>query len=115
MNQGKLIATPQLMAKVNSVLQKQLSSAKRNSKYTSKTIQNDIIHVYAMKIKEKLIGELPSQKLHFTIIADEFTDSHSNQEILSKCVRFVNLSAPNDPHIKECLVDLFTLKEPQPQ
>ena len=68
--------------------------SKRNSKYTSKTIQNDIM-------QEKLTGELRSQNLPFTIIADECTDSHSNQEILSICVRFVNLSTPNDPHIKE--------------
>ena len=39
MNRGNFIATLQLMAKENSVLQKYLSSAKRNSKYTSKTIQ----------------------------------------------------------------------------
>ena len=45
-----------------------------------------------------------------TIIADECTDSHSNQEILSICVRFVNLSTPNDPHIKECLVDFIHLE-----
>ena len=49
MNRGNFIATLQLMVKENSV-QKHLSSAKRNSKYT---IQNEIIHVYAMKIKEK--------------------------------------------------------------
>ena len=98
------------MSKENSVLQKHLSSAKRNSKYTSKTIQNDINHAYAMKIKEKLTGELRSQNLPFTIIADECTDSHSNQEILSVCVRFVNLSTPNDPHIKECLVDFIHLE-----
>ena len=109
MNRGNFIATLQLMAKENSV-QKHLSSAKRNSKYTSKTIQNDIIHVYAMKIKEKLTEELRSQNLPFTIIADECTDSHSNQEILSVCVRFVNLSTPNHPHIKECLVDFIHLE-----
>ena len=45
MNRGNFIATLQLMAKENSVLQKHLSSAKRNSKYTSKTIQNDIIPI----------------------------------------------------------------------
>ena len=49
MNRGNFIATLQLMVKENSV-QKHLSSAKRNSKYT---IKNEIIHVYAMKIKEK--------------------------------------------------------------
>ena len=77
MNRGNFIATLQLMAKENNTLQKHLSSAKRNAKRTSKTIQNDIIHICAMKIREKLNG---SQNLHFTIIADECTVRLSNQE-----------------------------------
>ena len=82
-SQGNFIATLQLMAN-NSILQKHLSSTKRNSKYTSKTIQNEIdVHVYAMKIKEKLTEELRSQKLPFTIIVDECKDRYSKQEILS--------------------------------
>ena len=71
-------------------------------KYTSKTIQNGIMQC-------KLTRELRSQNLPLAIIADECTDSHSNQEILSVCVRFVNLSTPNDPHIQECLVDFIPL------
>ena len=91
------------MAKENPVLQKHLNCAKRNAKYTSKTIQNDIIHLYAMKIT----GKLRSWNLPFTIIADECTDRHSKQEILSACVRFVNLSTPKD---LRALLTSFTLK-----
>ena len=110
-SQGNFIATLQLMANKSSILQKHLSSTKRHSKYTSKTIQNEIdVHVYAMKIKEKLTEELRSQKLPFTIIVDECKDRYSKQEILSVCVRFVNLSTPNDPHTKECLVDFIHLE-----
>ena len=109
-NRGNFVAILQLMAKGNSVLQKHLSCAKRNATYTSKTIQNDLIHIYATQIKEKITGELRSQNLPFTIIADECTDRHSNQEILSVCLRFVSLLTPKDPQIKECLVDFLHLE-----
>ena len=60
-------------------------------------------NVYASKIKE--IKDLP-----FTIIADESTDPYSNQEILSLCLRFVDQSSPNDPHVKECLINFMHLE-----
>ena len=59
---------------------------------TSKTIQNDVIHLYASKIKERLTAELGAKDLSFMITADEGTDPHSNQEILSLCLRFVDQS-----------------------
>ena len=75
-----------------------------------KNIQNDLIHIYATKIKEKITGELQSQNLPCTIIADECTDRHSNQEILSVCLRFVSLLTPKDLQIKECLVEFLHLE-----
>ena len=71
---------------VNSVLHEHLLLAKRNAKYTSKTIQNEIIHIYACKIREQLTKELREKALPFTVIADEVTDPHANQEILSVCL-----------------------------
>ena len=46
----------------------------------------------------------------FSIIADEVTESHSNKEILSLCLRFVSWDdqIPSQPSIKEVLFD-FTL------
>ena len=61
----------------------------------------------ATKIKERLTEELRTKDLPFTIIADECTDPHSNQEILSLCLRFVDQSMPNDPHVKECLISFM--------
>ena len=49
-------------------------------------------NVYALKIKERLTAELKTKDLPFMIIADEGTDPHSNQEILSLCLRFVDQS-----------------------
>ena len=55
-------------------------------------MQNEIIHGYACNLCEKLTNELTANNLPFTIIADEVTDPHANQEILSVCVRFVDLT-----------------------
>ena len=66
--------------------------------------------MYASKIKERLTEELRTKDLPFTIIADECTDPHSNQEILSLCLRFVDQSTPNDPHVKECRISFMHLE-----
>ena len=66
--------------------------------------------MYASKIKENLTAELRTEDLPFTIIADESTDPHSNQDILSLCLRFVDQSSPNDPHVKECLINFMHLE-----
>ena len=66
--------------------------------------------MYASKIKERLTAELRTKDLPFTIIADESTDPNSNQEILSSCLRFVDQSSPNDPHVKECLINFMHLE-----
>ena len=64
--------------------------------------------MYASKIKERLTAELRTKDLPFMIIADESTDPHSNQEILSLCLRFVDQSSPND--VKECLTNFMHLE-----
>ena len=66
--------------------------------------------MYASKIKERLSAELRTKDLPFTIIADESTDPHSNQEILFLCLRFVDQSSPNEPHAKECLINFMHLE-----
>ena len=67
-------------------------------------------NVYASKIKERLAAELRTKDLPFTIIADESTDPYSNQENFSLCLRFVDQSSPNDPHVKECLINFMHLE-----
>ena len=51
-NRGNFIAVLQLLSKGNISLQKHLQIAKQNANYTSKTIQNEIIRIYASKIRE---------------------------------------------------------------
>ena len=108
-NKGNFIATLQIMAKDNSILQKQLQNASKNAKYTCKIVQNEIIHIYGSKVKSNLAHQLGEQCLPFTIIAGECTDSYSNQEELSVCLRFMDLSCFKDPHIKECYIGFIHL------
>ena len=109
-NRGNFIATLQLLGKENSVLQKHLLLAKSNAKYASKIIQNEIIHIYACKIRERSTKQMGENVLPFTVIADEVTDPHANQEILSVCVRSVDLPSPRDPHIRAWLFSLLYLE-----
>ena len=48
--------------------------------------------------------------LPFTLVADETTDPHANQEILPVCLRFVDLVLPQDPHIKEFFIGFLHLE-----
>lgn len=92
-NRGNFVALLQLLAKGNDPLQKHLLSSSRQARYTSKTIQNDVIPLYASKIKERLTAKPRTEDLPFTIIADVGTDLRSNQEVLSLCLRFVDQSS----------------------
>ena len=99
-NNGDFIATLQLLAKENKILHKHLLYAKKNVKYTSKTIQNYIIHNYASKIRNHLTKDIGDNKLLCAIICDECTDPHSNQEVLSMCLGFVQLSPLQCPTLE---------------
>ncbi len=98
------------MGKFSSTLHNHLLFAKRNALYTSKTIQNDIINVYACKIRESLTKNVREKNLPFTVIADEVSDPHANQKIISVCLRFVDLTSPKKTHIKECLINFVNLE-----
>ena len=53
-NRGNFIATLPLMVKADSCSYNHLLTAKRNVKYTSKTIKNEVVHIYACKIRDRL-------------------------------------------------------------
>ena len=106
-NRGNFIATLQLMAKSDPILNKHLTSANKNAKYTSKTIQNQKVHIYANKIRKNVTKKIRENHLPYTVIADETTDSFLNQEIVTLCLRFFDLSIPMKPQIKECLLSFI--------
>lgn len=110
-NRGNFIAILQLLGKGNTCLQDHLLFPKcTNALYTSKTIQNEIIHIYACKVREYLTKQTRDMNLPFTVIADEVTDSHANREIISVCLRFVDLTSLKNPHIRECLINFLFLE-----
>lgn len=117
-NRDNFIAVLQYKAKSDLLLMKHLISAKRNAKYTSTTIQNQITHIYANKVRENVTNLIRERDLPYTIIADETTDKFANQEILTLCLRFVDLpsssSSPSpssrNPRIRECLLSFLHLQ-----
>ena len=108
-NRGNFLAFLEHTAARDPVLKEHLEKGKRNQKYISKTIQNEIILVTAECLKEQLLQPL-KQTTFYSIIADEVTDPHANQEVLSVCVRFLDLSTANQPQIKEIFLDFIHLK-----
>lgn len=104
-NRGNFIAILETKAKSDDVLRSHLETGNRNQRYTSKTIQNDVIDIIADVMREKLLLPL-KQSRHYSVIADEVTDSHSNQEIMSLCLRFVDCTL-DKAEVKEIFVDFM--------
>ena len=107
-NRGNFIATLRLLSKKRRP-SKTSSLVPENARYTNKTIQNEILNIYAFKILTKPVRE---NSLPFTIIADKVTDPRANQEILGVFLRFVDLSALEDLYYRNALSVSFAYKEP---
>lgn len=89
-NEGNFIAILRLLAESNRVLKEHLISGPQNARYTSKTLQNEVIGVIADTIREyfrKCLEKNP----HFSLIADEKTSQ--GREVLSVCLRLLDLIA----------------------
>ena len=50
-----------------------------------------------------MCAPLKESDLPFTVIVDEVTDPHANQEILCVCLHFVDLTAPQSPTVLSIL------------
>ena len=64
-----------------------LTNAIGNSKFTSPTIQKEILKILANKIKKKIREEVGDAK--YCILVDEALDE-SNQELMAIILRFVD-------------------------
>ena len=73
-NEGNFIAIIRLLAKSNPGLKNHLEHGPQNARYTSKTIQNEVIAVMANLIRD-YICQCLEKCPHFSLIADE-TTSH---------------------------------------
>ena len=71
------------------VLASHFSQATIRAKYTSPTIQNELISILGEQIRESIVNQIPSDAPYFSILADKVTDV-SNREQLSLVIRFVD-------------------------
>ena len=86
-NEGNFVAVIRMFAECNSSLKNYLISGTRNARYVSKTIQNEIIAVFADLIRERF-RQCLQKCAHFALMADE-TASHG-REFLSVCIRLLD-------------------------
>ena len=102
-NEGNFIELVRFRAETDENLRKHLQNAPRNSMYTSKTIQNQLIEIIGKRIQLDLLGEV-KQAAFYSVIADEVCDI-SNKEQLSLCIRYVHDSA-----VKEVFLDFVQVE-----
>ena len=86
-NQGNFIELVRFRAETDNVLSTHLQNSPVNARYTSKTIQNELIEVIGKHVRNDIIDEVKTSK-YYTLIADEVSDS-SNKEQLSITLRYV--------------------------
>ena len=72
------------------VLAAHLNEATDRAKYTSATIQNELISITGGQLRESIVGQIPDNAPFYSILADEVTDV-ANKEQLSLKVRFVDI------------------------
>lgn len=109
-NRGVFLAILEHTAKSDPRLYQHLTLGKKSQRYTSKTVQNEVINIIADHLRQRILEPLKLVR-YFSVMADEVTDHHANQEILSLCVRFVDLSdGTGSPHVKEAFLDFIHLE-----
>jgi len=91
------------------IFQKHLKDAPKNAKYTSKTIQNELLTEMATMVLNDVIKETKAAGV-WCVLADETTD-RAKTEQLAICVRYVSEPTPNSYVIKEepgAILDFIT-------
>ena len=95
----------------HAILQKssRILIGRRNVTNTSKTVQEEVIRITGEYIRTKVTQPIQKEDSFFSIIGDEVTDNYANQEILSVCLRFLDLNNDVSPKIKEVFFDYVSL------
>ena len=88
-NEGNYIETCKLLANYDKVIRDHLDCGKGNERYTSSSIQNDIIFCAATIAKEKVLQSVRDNK-YFSLIIDGSTDA-SKRNQLSFNIRYVDM------------------------
>ncbi|XP_061948260.1 uncharacterized protein LOC133671506 [Populus nigra] len=88
-NRGNFLEMIRLMGRLNvDIDDVVLEKAPKNAKYTSPTIQKEILHILANKVRKKICEEVRDAK--FCILVDEAKDA-SNKEQMAIVLRFVDI------------------------
>lgn len=85
-NRGNFLEILSLLSEHDPFIKKRLSQGPRNAKYTSKSIQNEILESLAGMVQEEIINEVKASE-HFSVIADETKDV-SKKEQMSLVIRY---------------------------
>ena len=102
-NEGNFIQLIRFRADTDKVLAEHLSKCPKNVRYTSKTIQNELVRIAGDKIRTDILEEVKRAKF-YSIIADEVTDA-SNKEELCLVIRYVH-----EGQIREVFVDFVEVE-----
>ena len=108
-NEGNFRELLKLLAeRGDEVLKKHLETSAGNAKYTSNTIQNDLIQCLGSKLQDAILDRIRSSGV-YSVMFDETTDlSHTN--IMCFLVRYVDASN-GIPVIREDFLDFFNTHE----
>ena len=107
-NPGNFIELVCFGAETDNILSEHLKNSPRNARYTSKTIQNELIEVVGKYICNEIIAEVKKSQ-YYTVIVDEVTDI-SNKEQLSIYLRYVYYGTVKEVFIAFVSVERITGK-----
>ena len=96
-NRGNFGTILEMMAKRDDILREHLEIGRKNAQYTSGLIQNEVIDVVADYITKENTRSLEDKNALFSIMADEVTYPHGNQEIVLVCLTTISGKNPKTP------------------
>ena len=110
-NKGNFHAILMLLGNSDKNLQEHLLTGRRNVTSTSKPVQKEVIRITGDYIRAKVTQPIQKEDAFFSIIGNEVTEKYANQEILSVCLKFLNLNNDVSPKIREVFFDRVNLEK----
>ena len=107
-NPGNFIELACFRAETDNIFSEHLKNSPRNARYTSKTIQNELIEVVGKYICNEIIAEVKKSK-YYTVIVDEVTDI-SYKKQLSISLRYVYYGTVKEVFVAFVSVERITGK-----
>ena len=79
-NEGNFVELVRFWAETDPVLADHLAKSPRNARYTSTTIQNELVEVIGERIRKDILAEVKKAKF-YSVIADEVIDAGNKEEL----------------------------------